>query len=647
MYTTGVKQDKSSQHPHLSAHYAVPDSDVDSIAVIAALLTRGPIENVGHFEQVKKIEDKDVLRSNAKYMHEVLSQESASLRHKIDADLGNVGGDREVRLLAAIDEGNEAGMQKFGLSFEYAWINDVVATIIRGKPPVEIETVGPYAAAHIDPATDRLEIEAAKIPSNEMAGILVASLLRKIDPVAHNTRIVSLMDELNNFTTSRTFTKDEQDKYVVAMSEFYQRQGVLNSDDVPGVDFIIIRESDLAGKVSELERCLKRSKQGIIETNGAGEVYFRPTIDLIDSLALHSKNRSDELRKMGVLLRQADGTPTCQAMDASGFLNPINEHFMHVVMLDKSMESQQDKVYALLKAMGTVKQERYHNIFFDAENLSPEIVAYGVCKTLELHTATFINALDKYDEWAAFDPYEYVKRNYGDKILEEDRQIIVTVIGALAGLGVQLGSLELVADIGSGPNLYPSMLMVPYIKNGAKIDMLEWSPANREYMTKLLAGQLAEDQAATWRKFEVFMRQQAGDIYEGCEANAKAAVNITEGNIFELPEAQYDLVSSYFVAESIVDSNMPFREAMQSLAKAIKPHGVLIVAHMVGSEGYYAGEGTLFPAVNLSVADLKEAYADADLDCTIVPVGENTSEKAREGYHGMAVVIARHRPVLA
>jgi hypothetical protein len=52
-----------------------------------------------------------------------------------------------------------------------------------------------------------------------------------------------------------------------------------------------------------------------------------------------------------------NGRATCQAIDAAGFLDPINQHVMHVVMLDKRLASQQDKAYALLRAIDMVRQD--------------------------------------------------------------------------------------------------------------------------------------------------------------------------------------------------------------------------------------------------------------------------------------------------
>ena len=136
-----------------------------------------------------------------------------------------------------------------------------------------------------------------------------------------------------------------------------------------------------------------------------------------------------------------------------------------------------------------------------------------------------------------------------------------------------------------------------------------------------------------------------GPRYRGALERARARSRIVAGSVFALPAAAFDLVTSYFVAESITASRREFRVALRSLAASIRPGGLLVVAHMVGSLGWYAGAEGRFPAVRLDVEDLEDAYCDLDLDFAINVVGEGAAVRARPGYHGMAVAVARRRPV--
>ncbi|MDX1765821.1 MAG: hypothetical protein R3313_02615 [Candidatus Saccharimonadales bacterium] len=631
----------------VAATYGHPDGgeiNSESVEVIAGLLTKGAIETLEHFEEVKALPNKEQLRDHAEFIVETISGEATSIHNRLIQQLAKLSPEQRQstqRLMEAIDSGDEEAMKNSGFTVEYAWFDDIVATMLQGHPPLEIETVSPYAFVHVNPENGELEVDKANIPPREMAGILASRLIRIINPGGHNARIVSLMDEFSSDAKEKPLTPEEQARYVKAMYDFYLDADVLMPEDKPGEDFILLRESELAEKVDDLIIKLEESGNGEVVTADNGEVIFMPNRGLVDKLALHSRNRVKEFNKKGILLRRADGTPTCPAMDAAGFLNPINKKFMHVVMQDRKMAKQQDQVYAMLRSIDTVRQERYHNIFFDSEH-PPEVIEYALAKIIQTHTENFLKGLDAYDEWEKFDPYEYVKRNYGEAILPEDSSIIETVIRSLERSGVPAGSLEHVAEIGSGPNLYPLMLVTPYMKPGARAELLEFTKANRDYLQKVVDGEMEGEHAEYWHKFADLMQKIGGGLYSRAEERAKDAADIKPGSIFELEKNKYDLISSYFVAESIVDTQRPFREAIESMSQALKSGGIMVVAHMVGSEGYHAGEGTHFPAVSLSIKDLEETYKDAGLEFELSSAGgEEITEKAREGYHGMAVVVAR------
>jgi hypothetical protein len=316
---------------------------------------------------------------------------------------------------------------------------------------------------------------------------------------------------------------------------------------------------------------------------------------------------------------------------------------MFLSITDTKERERQDKLYALLRALTIVKSDRYHNIFITFQNLSTEVIMYCFVKLLLKYTKQFLKTLDYYSEWSSFDPYEYVSPNFENhgEILPEDQEIIGHMTKALSQIGIEQKSLQTVADVGTGPNLYPAMILSPYMAKDSALHMIEFSAPNRDYMQKVITGTIDDFHASIWHKFEKYMINVGGEIYLGAERKAKEHAKIIEGDIFNLPKNTYELITSYFVAESIVDSKMLFHEALQSLSASLKKDGLLINTHMVYSEGYSAGESTRFPAVKLSLKQIKQAYLDTDMKIIkIILFGENTKIKVREGYHGMALVIA-------
>lgn len=618
------------------------------MAMLAEFLTSRSSEWKADFKEFKAIEGKQQKQRVAEQMIKALEKEIKASHAKVEQLIDAAYPDDRDRLqtiLTCIDERAFEELSEYGLDVHYAWLNDVVASLIQGSPVVDIHVSATEPAVSTDAANGFMRFAASKMTPKDMLCIELTSLLRKISPKLGRIRMVITINDLFAVEADRHLTPDERNNYVVDMLDFLAHRGSILPNDIPGKDYIVIRASEQVAQVDELIARLDTSKHGRVVYDTQGNTYFRPTRRLIETLALKGKASREELVVAGVIIRRYDGSLSPQALDAITFLDDEVVQGLHLIMIDEQLAFEQDKTYALIRALDAVHQEDHHNVFFASDNLPAEIVYYWISKVLEQYIQEFLFLLNRYDEWQMFDPYEYAMRNYGKEIVVEDIQIINGIIAACAHLGLVPQSLEHIADVGTGSNLYPLMLTVPFLKRDAKIDVLEFTQSNREYLQKTAAGTVGPDHATIWDKFEQLMVEVGGEQYAGSMALAKQKANIQFGDIFNLPKAKYDLVSSYFVAESIVDSHLPFRTAIKSLAQAIKPEtGILMIAHMLESEGYFAGVGTNFPAVKLTVNQLAEAYRDADLDFVIVPVSDNGSDyKVREGYHGMAFVVATPR----
>lgn len=542
-----------------------------------------------------------------------------------------------AQAIAAADAGDSRALGRLGIRLDYAWLDDVLAAMISGSPGVEIEAVGPYASHHVDDSGE-FDVSAGNLPDDERTGILLAGFFRDIARECRNVRIVSLLDDLN--TPVRPLTRSERDSYVLRMWQILHDHQVLLPGDLPGRDYVLLRETSQLSRLDELVRRLETSGEGVVERPPGGDLIFRPSRQLVEKLGLRSESRRRELLRRGILLRRA-GRPTCHALDAATFLGPLNDTILHLVVLPRSFESEQDKTYALIRALGVVTQDSYHNVFYDNSVLSPDDVVRAIAACVRHELRRFLELGSLFDQWEAFDPDEYASRNYGERLLAEDESIIDFVVRQLEASGLPLAVARRAADVGAGPNLYPAMLTAPYLSDDGAIDLIEYAERNRAHLEQLLAD---PDRATpTWKKFEDLMVERGGERYAGALSKVSARARVRAGSVFELPAETYDLAASYFVSESITTSRMAFRMAIRSLAATIKRDGVLTIAHMIGSDGWHAGEGTRFPAVRLSPADIEQAYRDADLTFTThyanAPAGQH---KARDGYHGMMVVIA-HR----
>lgn len=542
-------------------------------------------------------------------------------------------------LLRACAGGDQEELAKLGFDTRYAWLDDVLAAMISGGPFVEIETVTTYAAVHAD-LDGKLRFQAKNLPPEEKTGIMLGALFRDISQGCPNVRQVTDVDDIHNYSAGTHFSKADQDQYVVSISQVFTEAGMHLPYDAPGRNYLIVPISRMYERVDELMAALRSSGHGTVETRDSGDVVFQPTERLIRLLALRSEDEERELRRSGIMLRK-NGAVTSHALTAASFLHPINREILHLIMRDTRMEHEQNKVYALTRAIGVKSQDTYNNVFYDSQRHPPELIALLMCETLMGSLENFLRLVSLYRDWEHFDSAEYAERNYGgDFPLPEDRDLIATAIAQLEKADLPVGGVRTVADIGSGPNFYPSMMLAPYVASGGEIRMLDYSSRNREFISQFLSQ--PDGQPSMWDKFEDLMVSLGGQKYAGALQRARSLSQVAAGSIYNLPVGEYDIVTSYFVPESITISRREFRQALRSLSGAVKRDGLLIAAHMVGSLGYYAGQENRFPAIRLSIDDLAEAYRDLDLEFSLYQASES-DEKCREGYHGMAVVVARPR----
>ena len=247
----------------------------------------------------------------------------------------------------------------------------------------------------------------------------------------------------------------------------------------------------------------------------------------------------------------------------------------------------------------------------------------------DIEVIFFESNYNGYSDWSEFDAEEYASRNYLRQVLPEDKTIINFVADYLEE-HCQLGSLKLVADIGTGPNAYPSLLVRPYLSQSGFMKLLEPVEANRQFLTKVVA------HPTMWNAFEELLHDKNPVVYN-MPARPPDNITVGYGDIFDLEQSKYDVVMSFFVAELITDEMSEVTRAMESLKAAVKPGGLLITAHMLGSVGYFAGMLTSFPATPIKEDDLSVIYSDFE-DVKILTTSHNKDYDPRKGYKGMAVV---------
>ncbi|MYZ08165.1 methyltransferase [Streptomyces sp. SID2999] len=237
--------------------------------------------------------------------------------------------------------------------------------------------------------------------------------------------------------------------------------------------------------------------------------------------------------------------------------------------------------------------------------------------------------------WEAFDPAAYVDANYSR--LHADDASIMRICGDFFrrhferhdALSARAG-----IDVGSGPNLYPALMLLPWC---AEITLLDLSPANVEWLQRHTGG-YPESWDAFW---DVLNTASPYREITDPRGSLGASARVEHGDLFLLPEGRWGIGTMFFTAESMTDSPDVFRGGVRRFVESLLPGAPFAAAFMAGSRGYRVG-GHFFPSCSVderAVAASLAPYAADDLTITRLHDGH----ALREGYLGMILACGRRR----
>lgn len=512
-----------------------------------------------------------------------------------------------------------------GLNMCYTWLDELVAACIDGAPFLEIDT----CYSHVN--------RQQRDPRHFLVERPMSQLFRTVMRDGRNATLVVRIDDYGMDSAL------ERDSQVISVVNDLERARVLLEDDEPGMHYVVRRFSDYTERALNLIEGLRDGDNGIVVEQANGDLDFLPTAEFVDLLNFEFEQNIRLIKTRGVPLRR-NGELLPHVLEAATALEGIGFESVHVAVRDESYILRQDYQYALLRALDVVAQDRCHNFFFNVDAQPPEVIVYAMCAMLEHELRRAAYEVDEYDDWSAFDPEAYVGWNYLG-VIHEDRNLLRVVGRHLAQLGLKERSLELVADVGAGPNLYPAMLLAPYVKDGGSIDLIEYGDANREYVRSLLVDHgTTGETPPNWALWQESLITGVGERYNNSYARMCKLANVMSGSIYALPRKRYQMVTSYLCACSISSSRRKFWMATRSLAQSITDDGIAIAAHAIGSRHYYAGKNAKFPAVYLDRRHIEQAYRDAGLVFeSHVVQDEVTGSQHGSTYEGLLVIIARRR----
>jgi hypothetical protein len=233
-------------------------------------------------------------------------------------------------------------------------------------------------------------------------------------------------------------------------------------------------------------------------------------------------------------------------------------------------------------------------------------------------------------EWDSFDSDAYFEANY--RYLHPiDAQIIRIVAGFFHDQ--QFRGRRRGIDVGTGTNLYPAMLMLPFVN---EIVLYERATNNRAWLAEQL-----RTPAGSWRQFWEVIRDGRPEyerIAAPLEVLADRAV-IEEGNVYSLQAGQYDLGTMFFVAESTTNRADEFRRATRLFVDCLVAGAPFAAAFMRHSADVQIGR-QFFPVCSIDEDDIAECLAGVAHTDGIHVLPDH---HLREGYDGMIVAVGRKK----
>lgn len=215
--------------------------------------------------------------------------------------------------------------------------------------------------------------------------------------------------------------------------------------------------------------------------------------------------------------------------------------------------------------------------------------------------------------WDSFDPQAYNKQYEGHIIWEDTGlgRATISMLRALGSSGLALRSIERGADVcNSGIPRGPA-LIAPYIADGGSLHWIDYAqPQIVEAQNTIRNGRLGNlgDWAIHQTDMGIFDTAWAGAVFRACELGEAVSCSI-----FELPEDEYGIASTWFGPESLTEDPDEWAQATRCLIRSVqKSGGLAIIGSMYGSTGYDSA-GVTLPATPIYQEDVLRIAEDEGL----------------------------------
>lgn len=251
---------------------------------------------------------------------------------------------------------------------------------------------------------------------------------------------------------------------------------------------------------------------------------------------------------------------------------------------------------------------------------------------------------------------DYNHSNYGE-MQEVDRDVINLFLSGFNQLGIKPRSIDgICACVGAGPTPLDAMLASIFLRDGSRIKSLDISNSNlidtafrvgngiHVYESEDMRGRKVKiDTVRPWVKFDEEILKQGTIVFDDSvpfQNTLKRYQRMGEsvyGDINRLPAELFSLGTSFYCAESATPFQNQVEHMWTKFFHSLVEGAPFVIAAVVESEGYRAGEYTKFPATNLKEADFHDILSRMPITYKLFV----TSHTFRPGHGGVAVIVGR------
>ncbi len=231
-------------------------------------------------------------------------------------------------------------------------------------------------------------------------------------------------------------------------------------------------------------------------------------------------------------------------------------------------------------------------------------------------------------EWNGFPTTTYLTNNYG-VLHEEDMRIMQLT----ADFYKSINPIDSVIDVGTGPNLYPALTLLPFAK---KITLTDISESNLKFLREQTVSP-----SHIWSQYWRMLMKHDRAYRSGLYPQKLQTVAVRKHNILTATSRRYTLATSHFCLEAISNQIDVFMNACKRFTELVHPDGYLVAVFMENSTHYFV-DGVRYPTITVNQTLLLQIFGRLTKNINIVRI-PRSKKPIRSGYSGILLLTAQRK----